>query len=56
MANHIYNLVYCKIMNIIICHMEFVATLALALRPKQGLVKVRVKSEVRESHFMLSRV
>jgi hypothetical protein len=30
-----------------------VATLALGLRPKQGLAKVRAKYEARESHFML---
>jgi len=28
-------------------------TLALGSRTKQGLVKVRAKSEARESHFML---
>ncbi len=33
-----------------------VATLALGLRPRQGLAKVRAKNEARESHFMLSRV
>ncbi len=30
-----------------------VATLTLGLRPRQGLTKVRAKSEARESHFML---
>ncbi len=29
-----------------------VATLALGLQPRQGLAKVRAKSEARESHFM----
>jgi hypothetical protein len=33
--------------------MATVATLALGLRPNQGLAKVRAKSEARESHFML---
>jgi hypothetical protein len=33
-----------------------VATLALGLQPKQGLAKVRAKSEARESHFMLMGV
>jgi len=33
-----------------------VATLALGLRPKQGLAKVRAKYEAWESHFMLPRV
>jgi hypothetical protein len=32
---------------------HFVATLALGLQPRQGLVKVWAKYEVRESHFML---
>jgi len=35
---------------------QFVATLALGSRPKQGLTKVRAKCEARESHFMLPRV
>jgi len=30
-----------------------IATLALGLQPRQGLAKVRAKSETRESHFML---
>jgi hypothetical protein len=30
-----------------------VTTLALGSRPRQGLAKVRVKSEAQESHFML---
>jgi hypothetical protein len=30
-----------------------VTTLALGLRSRQGLAKVWVKNEVRESHFML---
>jgi hypothetical protein len=30
-----------------------VATLALGLRPRQGLVKVWAKNEARESHLML---
>jgi hypothetical protein len=33
-----------------------VATLALGLRPKQGLAKARAKKEARESHFILPRV
>jgi len=33
--------------------MLFVATLALGLQPRQGLVKARAKKEARESHFML---
>ncbi len=33
-----------------------VATLALGLQPKQRLVKVRVKNEAWESHFMLMGV
>jgi hypothetical protein len=33
-----------------------VATLALGLWPKQGLVKVRAKKEAQKSHFMLPRV
>jgi hypothetical protein len=33
-----------------------VATQALGSQSKQGLAKVRTKSEARESHFMLSRV
>jgi hypothetical protein len=32
---------------------NYVATLALGLRPRQGLAKVWAKSEVQESHFML---
>ncbi len=34
----------------------FVATLPLGSRPRQGLVKVRAKSQTQESHFMLSGV
>jgi len=34
----------------------FVVTLALGSHPKQGLAKVRAKSEAQESHSMLSRV
>jgi predicted acyl esterase len=33
-----------------------VATLALGSWPRQGLAKVRAKSEARESHFMLPGV
>jgi hypothetical protein len=33
-----------------------VATFALNSRPRQGLVKVRTKSEAQKSHFMLPRV
>jgi len=33
-----------------------VATLALGLRPRQGLATMRAKSEARKSHFMLSGV
>jgi hypothetical protein len=33
-----------------------VATLALGSQPKQGLVKVWVDNEARESHFMLPGV
>jgi len=33
-----------------------VVTLALGSWPRQGFVKVRVKSEAQESHFMLPRV
>ncbi len=33
-----------------------VATLALGSRPRQGLAKVRAKSEAQELHFMLQRV
>jgi len=33
-----------------------VATLALGLQPKQGLVKVRAKYEAQESHSMFSKV
>jgi hypothetical protein len=35
---------------------SYIATLALGLRPKQGLVKVWAKCEGRESHFMLPGV
>jgi hypothetical protein len=34
---------------------NLVATLALGSRPKQGLGRVRVKSEAWESHFMILR-
>jgi len=33
-----------------------VTTLALGSRPRQGLAKVRAKSEAQESHFMLPGV
>ncbi len=33
-----------------------VATLTLGLQPRQGLAKLRAKSEARESHLMLPRV
>jgi hypothetical protein len=33
-----------------------VTTLALGLRPRQGLAKVQAKYEARESHFMLPGV
>jgi hypothetical protein len=33
-------------------HTLIVTTLALGSRPKQGLARVRAKSEARESHFM----
>jgi len=33
-----------------------VATLTLGSRPKQGLAKVRAKSEVQESHFIFMEV
>jgi hypothetical protein len=33
-----------------------VTTLALGLRPKQGLTKVRAKIEAQESHFILPGV
>jgi hypothetical protein len=33
-----------------------VATLTLGSQPRQGLAKVRTKSEAQESHFMLSGV
>jgi hypothetical protein len=33
-----------------------VVTLTLGSRPRQGLAKVRPKSEARESHFMLSGI
>jgi hypothetical protein len=33
-----------------------VVILALGLWPRQGLIKVRAKSEAQESHFMLPRV
>jgi hypothetical protein len=35
---------------------RYVITLALGSQPKQGLARVRAKREVRESHFMLSRM
>jgi hypothetical protein len=38
------------------CEFPIVTTLALGSRPKQGLAKVRAKSEAQESHFMLSGV
>jgi hypothetical protein len=37
-----------------VVNMVIVATLALGLQPRQGLTRVRAKSETRESHFMLS--
>jgi hypothetical protein len=37
-------------------HSQVVATLALGSRLRQGLAKVQAKSEVQESHFMLSKV
>jgi hypothetical protein len=36
--------------------MDIVTTLVLDLRPKQGLAKVRAKSEAQESHFMFPGV
>jgi hypothetical protein len=51
--------VYYILVLTIIFHMHFeltfnnVATLALGSQPKQGLAKVRAKSEAQESHFML---
>jgi hypothetical protein len=35
---------------------EYVTTLALGSRPRQGLAKVRAKNEARESHFMFPRM
>jgi hypothetical protein len=35
---------------------QYVATLALGLQPRQGLAKVRAKNKAWESHFMLSIV
>jgi hypothetical protein len=37
-------------------HSLSIVTLALGLRPKQGLAKARAKREARESHFMLPGV
>jgi len=37
-------------------HAMCVVILALGLQPRQRLVKVRAKSEARESHFMLPKV
>ncbi len=34
----------------------FVATLALGLRPSQGVARLQAKKKTRESHHMLSRV
>jgi len=45
-----------NIPNVAKCYKVGVATLTLGSWPKQGLAKVWVKSEVRESHFMLSGV
>ncbi len=45
-----------KHVTIISSMIEIVTTLALGLRPRQGLVKVRAKSEVQELHFMLPEV
>jgi hypothetical protein len=39
-----------------VLNINHVATLALGLRPKQGLAKVRTKREARESHLMLMGV
>jgi hypothetical protein len=36
-------------------HRWGITTLALSLRPRQGLAKVQAKSEARESHFMLPK-
>jgi len=33
-------------------HVSIVATLALGSQPRQGLAKVRAKSEARKSHFL----
>jgi hypothetical protein len=35
---------------------KHVVTLALGLRPKQGLARVRAKKKAQESHFMLPGV
>jgi hypothetical protein len=45
-----------KHVTIISSMIEIVTTLALGLRPSQGLVKVQAKSEVQELHFMLPGV
>jgi hypothetical protein len=37
-------------------NIPYVATLALGLRPKQGLAKVWAKKEAHESHVMLPRL
>jgi hypothetical protein len=35
---------------------EFVVTLTLGLRLRQGLAKVQAESEAQKSHFMLSKI
>jgi len=42
-----------KHVTIISSMIEIITTLALGSQPRQGLAKVRAKSEVQESHFML---
>jgi hypothetical protein len=37
-------------------HIATIVTLALGLRPRQGLARVRAKREAQESHLMLPRV
>jgi hypothetical protein len=37
-------------------HTQIIAALVLGLQPKQGLAKVRAKSEAQESYFMLPEV
>jgi len=37
-------------------HSFSITTLTLGSRPRQGLARVRAKREVRDSHFMFSKV